>query len=97
MTYNVKEWSEYPNRWNTWGKQKYADISFFQNREKLWFVLLFFKFVFAVDALDLLLLMLDMTNSIPLRMVHAGRPEEQPKEEWQDGQALHGLQTKPPS
>ena len=50
-------------------------------REWLRFVLLFFEFLFTVDALNLLLLMLDMTYSIALRMVHAGRPEEQPNEE----------------
>ena len=41
--------------------------------------------------------MLDMTNSIPLRMIHAGRPEEQTEEECQDGQALHRVQTKAPT
>ena len=80
-TYNVKEWSEYPSRRNTCGQQKYADVSLLQNREELRFDLMFSEFVFAADSLNLLLLMLDMNNSIPLRMVHAVRPEEQPKEE----------------
>ena len=48
-----------------------------KERENIRFLFLFFQFLLAVDSLDFLLLILDMSDGISLRMVHAGGSEEE--------------------
>ena len=65
--------------------------------EKIRFLLLFFQFYLAVDSLDFLLLILDMSDGIPLRMIHAGGSEEESEEECKNSHTMQGLQAKAPS
>ena len=94
----MKNRGVYANGGNAWGHQKEANSFILDKWEIEQRPSLPLLYIFlAVDTLDLLLLMLDMTDSVPLRMVHAGRPQEQSEEECQDDKALHRVQTKPPT
>ena len=73
------------------------DPSIPKKRENIRFLLLFFQFLLAVDSLDFLLLILDMSDGISLRMVHAGGSEEESEEECEDSHPMQGLQAKAPS
>ena len=50
----------------------------------------------AVDALHLLLLVLDVSDGVPLWVVHAGRSEEQPEEEGKYSETLYSMEPKAP-